>query len=391
MNISNKLYHSIAVAIGSSYVFYAINFSGQLLLARLLSPEDFGVMALVLAVMGMVDLIVGFSIPMAYIQKKETATLFESASTLSLIVGALPVIISVVLYYPLSIYYNEKVALYTFIISLSKPFYAMGNIVIAKMEKNLKFGKSYILRGVALSISLVIAVLMAYFGYEEKSLIARELLSGIFLYVIARYYLGSNISLVYKLEELKDLLAYSLKMLFSRAAELIYFKVPILVIASLYGTVTLGYFSQAFYLASLASTALNPITEKVAFVFYSHSNNDGKNNRKDFRVIALASLVVALPISFILFVFPKEILSFLYGEKWLGSSLYLQYLACFGLLLPLFNNLKSYFYSLGKNSFVAFSYMVGFIVSILFISLGRVEFAFGVSILISLVVLYAKK
>ena len=84
MNISNKLFHSIAVAIGSSYVFYVINFSGQILLARILSPEDFGVMALVLAVIGIVDLVVGVSIPMAYIQKKETATLFESASTLSL-------------------------------------------------------------------------------------------------------------------------------------------------------------------------------------------------------------------------------------------------------------------------------------------------------------------
>ena len=70
MVTKTQLYNSILTSISSSYVFFAINFIGQIILARLLLPEHFGVVATVLAIMGIIDLFVGFSIPMAFIQAK---------------------------------------------------------------------------------------------------------------------------------------------------------------------------------------------------------------------------------------------------------------------------------------------------------------------------------
>ena len=68
-------------------------------------------------------------------------------------------------------------------------------------------------------------------------------------------------------------------MLFSRGAEILYFKVPILFLASTLDKFSLGLFTQSFYLITLIATALNPITEKVAFVFYSNDkNNDNDEN-----------------------------------------------------------------------------------------------------------------
>ena len=387
----NKLYKSIAVSVGSSYIFYAINFIGQLVLARLLMPEHFGVVALVLAVLGMIDLVVGFSIPMAYIQEKETDTLFESAYFLSLLVGILPIILALLLYYPLSIYYNSQIALFTLIVSFSKPFNALGSIIISHVEKSMHFGKSYLLRGIALSSALGIAIVMAYGGFEESSLIAREVLGGVFLFVIAKYYFKETVNLSYNLEEMKDLMRYSVKMIFSRGAELAYFKIPILLIGSFYGTATLGLFAQAFYLVSLTSTALNPITEKVAFVFYSDAKNKNSDSKKDFNTVTLVSLIVALPVSSILFFYPTEILTLLYGEKWIGASEYLKYLAIFGLLLPIFNNLKSYFYSHGLNKHVTISYLLSLIVASIFILVDKIELLFGISILVGLVILCIKR
>jgi len=388
---NNPLYKSIAVSIGSSYLFYALNFGGQLILMRLLMPEHFGIVALVLAVMGMIDLFVGFSIPMAYIQAKESDTLFESAYMLSLVAGFLPIVITLLIYYPLSIYYDPKIALFTILVSLSKPFNSVGSILISHLEKNLHFGKSYILRGIALSSALVVAILMAYSGFEENSLIARELLGGVFLFIIAKFYFKEKVRLNYHFEEMKELMRYSLKMIVSRSAELAYFKIPILLIGSLYGTVTLGLFVQAFYLVSLTSTALNPITEKVAFVFYSHAKNNNSDSKKDFNSVTFITLIVALPVSFVLFLYPEEVLRLLYGEKWIGASEYLKYLAIFGLLLPIFNNLKSYFYSQGLNKYVTASYLISLVVASICIVLGQIEILFGISMFVGLLILFIRK
>ncbi len=372
----NSFLRSILISISSSYVFFAINFVGQLFLARLLSPEDFGVIALVMSIIGVIDLFIGFSIPMAYIREKETDTLFESASSLSFCVGLLPVIIALLIYFPISEYYSPLIGKYVILMTLSKPFLALSAIMIANIEKQLSFGKSYLLRGAALSSSLSISILMAYFGFNEISLIAREILSGVFLFVIVKFNFKGKLSFSYEVHEVKSLITYSLKMLFSRACELAYFKIPFLIIGSLYGTTTLGLFSQAFYLVSLVSTALNPITEKVAFIFYSRTDD----NTSNFRVVNLIIFVVVFPISLALFFFPAEIITLLYGDKWLDSSTYLKYFSIFGFVLPFFNNLKSYFYSQSRNTYVAILYVFGLIIASVVLYMSSVEYAYPMSL-----------
>jgi O-antigen/teichoic acid export membrane protein len=388
---NNPLYKSIAVSVGSSYFFYALNFGGQLILMRLLMPEDFGVIALTLAVLGIIDLFVGFSIPMAYVQAKESKTLFSSAYILSLLVGILPIIISLIIYYPLSIYYNSNIALFALLISLSKPFGAIGSIILANMEKKLHFGKSYILRGIALSSSLFFAIFFAYNEFGIYSLLVREILSSLILFGVAKWYFTEKVAITYQVSEIKSLMHFSTKMIVSRGAEIAYFKIPLLIIGTLYSTATLGLFTQAFYLASLTSTALGPITEKIAFVFYSHAKNNNTCNKKDFNTINLIALIVALPASAILFFYPTEILYFLYGEKWINAGEYLKYLSLFGLLLPIFNNLKSYFYSAGKNNYVTVAYLLALVVAIIFIALDFLTLFYFLSLLVALGVLYMKK
>jgi len=354
-------------------------------------PEDFGIIALTLSVLGIIDLFVGFSIPMAYIQAKESETLFGSAYSLSILIGLFPILISLIIYYPLSVYYNSDIALFVLLISLSKPFGAMGSIMLANIEKKLHFGKSYMLSGIALSSSLSLAIILAYNHFGVYSLVAREIFSGLLLFGVAKWYFTEKIAISYKINEIKSLMRFSSKMIVSRGAEIAYFKIPLLVIGTLYGTATLGLFTQAFYLASLTSTALGPVTEKIAFVFYSHAKNNNTSNKKDFNTINFIALIVALPASAILFFYPIEILHFLYGEKWINAGEYLKYLSLFGLLLPIFNNLKSYFYSAGKNNYVTVSYLLALVVAIIFIALDFLTLFYFLSLLVALGVLYMKK
>jgi len=357
-----------------------MNFLGQLVLMRLLEPDDFGTFALVMSIAGMIDLFVSFSVPMAYIKERETDTLFKSACVLSSVVGFLPILIAIIAYFPLTYYYDPLIAKYLLLVTLAKPFFALSAIMIASVEKQAEFGKSYLLRGGAVSTSLIIAILLAYLGFHELSLIAREILSAVLLFCIVKLYLKIPFSFEFDKKEVRQLLSYSSKMIVSRGAEVGYFKIPFLLIGSLFGTATLGYFSQAFYLISLVSTALNPITEKVAFVFYSQM----EGTKGNFTVINLVILAISLPVSLALFVYPEEIITFIYGEKWVLSSEYVRYLALFGFVLPFFNNLKSYLYSKSLNNVVTFSYVLSLLVSFLLIYLEFILYSYPVSILFGL-------
>ncbi|WP_339386215.1 oligosaccharide flippase family protein [Vibrio caribbeanicus] len=385
--MKNKLYRSIGISVSSSYIFFAINFLGQLVLVRLLRPEDFGVFALVMSISAMIDLFVSFSIPMAYIKERETESLFKSACFLSLVVGFLPLLVSSVAYFPLSHHYDPKIAQYLLIVTLTKPFFSLSAIMIASVEKKAQFGKSYLLAGLSMSSSLVIAISLAYLGFDEISLIVREVLRGVILFFIVKAYLRIPLSFSFDKSEIKRLLSFSSKMILSRGSEVGYFKIPFLLIGSTFGTVTLGYFSQAFYLVSLVSTALNPITEKVAFVFYSQM----ERSKHNFRTINIIILSISFPISIALFTFPGEIISTIYGDKWLESSEYVRYLAIFGFVLPFFNNHKSFLYSEGLNNIVTVAYLFSLCLLIYLLHIDLLVYAYPASIAFGLFIFFLVK
>ena len=364
---------------------------GTLYLVRALLPEFFGELALVLAIIGMLDLCSPLAVPVAYVQEKETDTLFQSAYGLAIRVGFIPVFLAIAIFYPVTILYNEKIALFVVLVSLSRPFTSMSSVLLARMEKGKEFGKSYIIRGSGLVLSLATATLMAANGFEEKSLIARELLGGIFVYIAARLYYRRAIPWDRNKEESKRLLKYSITQMFSRGSELLYMKVPLLLIGSLYGTVTLGLFVQAFYLVSIMNTALAPMTQQVALVFYSEAKNNSQSPHKQISIISWVSLALALPVSLVLLIYPTEVLSILYGEKWLDASGYLQGFAVFGCILPIFNNLKAYFYSVNKSILIGWTYIVCLMIALCLVQVIGIEYIFSASMAFGLVVLMFKK
>jgi len=150
-------------------------------------------------------------------------------------------------------------------------------------------------------------------------------------------------------------------------------------------------FSQAFYLVSLTNTALSTITEKVAMVTYSNSKNENEDPKRQVDWISLLSFALSAPIALVLFIYSEEILMFLYGEKWIGASPYLKGLAVFGCLIPIFSNLKTYFWSIRKTLFVGWVYIVALFGVLLLLKFSSIDYVYSLSITAGVLILYFKR
>ncbi|WP_373032635.1 oligosaccharide flippase family protein [Sulfurovum sp.] len=373
---------------GSQYIFFALNFLGQIALARLLLPEHFGVMALVLSIQGLLEIALSFSVPMAYMHFKETDTLFSSALTLSFVNWLLLMVITSLSLYPIYYFYQEEVALFIFLITIFRWFSSISSIYIARLEKNLDFKTATLITGIATIVAIVFAVSAAFMGANEYSLLTRELIAPLLIFVIAKFYINIPLNFFnFDRDEVQQLFKYSFKMFFSRGTSVLYQRLPFVFIGTYYTANTLGFVSQIFYLSMLYDRLMASFTQKIAFLFYSHSTANSKESKKGFFYINGFILIAGIPVFILFFFFPEWLLYTLWGEKWLDGAIYLKMMAPFALLYPMYENIKSYFYGHAENEKITYANIVGILSYFTIIFFNSDSYMLSLSFSISLLVM----
>lgn len=350
--------NSVLWSSGLLYLFFILNFIGQITLARMLLPEHFGIIVLSLSIIEILKIFFGFSISMAYIRMDNSDTLIGTANFLAVCGWIGMLLFSLLFYYPFSIFFSTKVSLFVVIISFFSIFTYISYIIESDLEKNNNFKKSSFIVGISSFLAMCIAILFAYFGFEEKSLLFREIAGPIILFIISFKYFNKKISFSYDKKELKEMFLFVFKMLFSRGSEIIYLKAPLIIISNISGTTTLGLISQMLYLAQLPAVALGPIANKVSYVFYSNNKNNENLQNNGRNIISILLLIMTLPFFIICYFYSYELLNILWGEKWVNGANYLQQLSAFILIYPIFMNFRTFLYSKLKNELVTITYII---------------------------------
>lgn len=391
MSIAKKAISGTLWMAGISYIGFAINFGTQLVLVRLLVPEDFGLFALGLSIAEILFIFFSFSFSMAVIQIQEAEDLFDTAFYLSLISGFLILLIGGVISICISSHYPLPSVLAFFILCALQPLQGCSYIYSASMEKKLQFKKNAFVRGIATNFSGFGAILLAYLGFGVWSLVGREIITALLMLMGMRWFSDYRFHQKFNKETARKLLSFGYKMLFSRGLEIIYHRVPNFFIGTFAGTRALGLFSQTYYLANLPNTILTPATTNVAYPTYSKIQNDEEKMSKAFSITNYFFVRLLIPLMPILFLYPTEVLRVLYGEKWIGASLVLRYFSIYATFLPLFSNAKTFLYSLGRLLDVSKSYLgqigcisIGLFIALFYNKVSFVALAYSLSVVFGL-------
>ncbi|WP_447968808.1 lipopolysaccharide biosynthesis protein [Nitrospira sp. M1] len=311
-----------------------------ILLARLLDPQDFGLVSLGGALIGICGLFSGLGMKAALIASTdETNKAAFHAFLITTTVGCLftALIAGFASEFALIFGGNEltKICQWMAVIVL---FNAIGLIPDALLSKEMMFGRRIIPAAVSSLSYMLTAVGMAYAGFGLWSLVYGRLVKSCMA-------LLTNVLVCPTLRWLiphkwdpfvaKNLTKFGMTTLGTGLVQYGYEHGDKLVVGKLFGTTQLGFYSQAYTISALTVGQISMITNSVLFPAYATIRDDNTRLAKAFLNSLQMLSAITIPFSMGLLILAPELIIFLIGEKWRASIPLLQIFAFLGLLRPL--------------------------------------------------------
>jgi len=315
----------------------AISFVSNIILARLLSPDDYGIIGMLMIFIAVANTFVDGGFGSALIQKKEPtredySTIFWWNMFLSLVLyGVLYMSApAVARFYDLPLL-SQVLRVQGFVLILN----ALRIIQQNQLRKQLKFKRLASVTVASAVLSAVIAIVLAYLGWGVWALVAQQLmLSGftaILLWVLNKWYP----LLSFSKESFKQLFGFGGFMLLSSLINTIFNNINSLIIGKLFSASTMGYFSQAKKIEDATAMSVTSVVEQVTYPILSEHQNDKNKMRSILKRFNTCTFFIVTPMMLLICLFAEPIVVFLFTEKWLPVAPYLKILALHGIPMGL--------------------------------------------------------
>jgi O-antigen/teichoic acid export membrane protein len=299
---------------------FLLRFISAIILARLLLPEHFGLVAMVTAVTGMAQVIRDLGLATATIQKDnithlQVSNLFwinmATGMLLFLFFSAFSILIS-------KFYGDQRLTAITIVISVT---FLLSNLNVqhkALLSRQLKQGQISLIQLSANLLSIAAAVLMAIGGYEYWALVWREVILNLLNSAGIWFFCPWIPGLPKRNVGTKELLRFGRDLSVTNLIIGIISKIDGLLVGKFFGAVSLGIYRQAFNLVLLPVEQLNRPIVDVAQPTLSRLQSDPERYRRYYQKMLFLIGVMMIPISILIGVFAREIVLFLLGVKWIG-------------------------------------------------------------------------
>jgi len=295
-----------------------IRFIVTIILARLLFPEDFGLMGLASIFIGVIIAVHELGLGSAIIQRKDIDNDHLSTAFWASIVSGILFCLLTILASPFVANFFHEHRVQPILLTLSFVFIigSFSTVPWAILTKNLEFKKIAISELFADIIAGVIAILMALLNFGVWSLVWRMLLGNVvdmaLLWILCKW----RPSILFDFKKFGELFGFSVNVTCSRALNFAQSNIDNLIIGKVLGATALGYYSIAYNFITFPLRRVSWVITRVTFPTFSLIQDDNEEIRKGYlRIIRYISIIVLLAIS-ILFIISPEFVVLIIGEKW---------------------------------------------------------------------------
>lgn len=320
-----------------TFAHQGLQFGITLVLARLLTPAEYGTVAMLSIFIGLAGVFVESGFSSALIQRKEVtdtdlSSVFYFNVAMSVLAASLLCLSSP---WIASFYGMPVLQPLTCLLACGLIIGAFGAVQRALLARELNFRRQCAISIVAMSLSGAAAIWMAFHGYGVWSLAASSIIGGaataILLWILSswrpqRAFSPAAIHSLFRFGSFL-LLSNLLNTLFSRLYELL--------IGKLYSAGDLGYYSRADHTRSLPATTMSTMIGRVAFPIFSAARGDKTVLKAGLRKAISLVMLVNVPAMLGLTVVAKPTVLILFGDQWLPCVPYLQILCIGGAIHPL--------------------------------------------------------
>jgi lipopolysaccharide exporter len=323
------------------------------ILARLLTPADFGVVGMASAAAALVEVIGAFGFDWALVRiKTPSRAHYDTAWTLRLIVGLGTGVLMSMAAYPAADYYGvPAVAPVIIAMSANALIGAFENIGTTDFRREMRFGKEIGLRlaGKLCGFACAVAIAELYSSYWALVLGVTAGRLG----TVAGSYVLSAYRPKWCLSARRDMLSFSIWLLVGNVMDVLRSKFAEILIGRSFGPRSVGFFSMASELSGLATTEFASPINRVMFTRYSSHQRDIGLLREGFQRTSGVIWAVGLPAAVGIGACAHEIINVLLGRQWADAALLLQVLAAAGAINIMASNTHYVYWALARSRFVA--------------------------------------
>lgn len=311
-----------------------ISFIANMVLARLLVPEDFGCIGIIYIFVSFADLLVDSGLAGALIQKKGvTQKDYDTVFTTNFAISVFLYVLIFVSAPFFARYFNIlHLDLYLRIVSISILFRAFFVVQSADLLKNLRFKEISINGIVTTAGSVIVAIVMAIYGLGIWSLVAKNLIQPLLSCIM--YRISSSVKCKFGIDKqsFKQLFGFGWFAMLTSFIDVLYANTVAFIVGKKYTVKDLGYYNQANSLQQIPSYSLALVIKQVLFPHMARIHDD-KEKMKEYsqRVMIVATFAI-FPVMLYLISFAKPIVVLLYSDKWLPSAIFFQILCLEGIV-----------------------------------------------------------
>ena len=310
---------------------YLIQLIISIILARILSPEDFGIIGMTVIFMLIANTLLDSGFGNALIQNKNrNETDYSTAFYFNLAVG---IILYILLYisspYIADFYNTQLLTPVCRALGLSLIFNSLTIAQTAKLTIEFKFKELSIITIITQFITGIIGIILAYLDYGVWALVFQNVGSCILRTILIEYYTKWYPSKPFSKESFYKMFGFGSKLLCSSIINTIYNNLYTLIIGKIYSPREVGYYAQGDKFAVLPSNIFLSVIMKVAYPLMAEVQDNTEKLRTSYKKILRTPIFILYPVLTLIIIYAEPIIILLIGEKWLPSVPILQIL-CLG-------------------------------------------------------------
>lgn len=331
------------------------------ILARILTPSQFGVYGIAVLVLGLLEILTETGINVVLIQEEGKADKFISTAWIvSVFRGILISLVIIALAPFIAGFFGSANALnlirFAALIPLVRGFI---NPSIVKFQKELEFNKEFWFRSFIFLVDTSFAILVGIITKSEYALIWGMLIAAALEVVVSFFIVRPIPKVEFDFAKVKKIISRGKWITLAGTFEYLFQHINDIAVGKLLGIAPLGLYQQAYRVSTLPIWEVGEIFNKVTFPTYIKISEDRQRLKKAFlKVTSVISLLV-IPFGLILFFFAKEVVLISLGDKWLEAVGALRVLAIFGILKAISNSAYSLFLSLRKQEIITLITLLG--------------------------------
>ena len=353
-----------------------IQFVSGIILARLLTPYDYGCIGMLSIFMVLAEAFIDGGFGSALIQKKRPTQ--EDYSTIFFWNLGMAAVMYAVLFFTapaISRFFN--ISLLRDVLraqGLVLFIYAFNIIQKNQLRKKLNFKLLSIVSITSSLISLGITIYMAYKGFGVWALVVQNIVASAIPALVFWFYVHWRPVWTFSWQSFKELFSFGFYMFLTHLLNSFGAQIQGLLIGKFYNPQTMGYYSKAHGVEKMASTSISNVVSQVTYPLYAEAQEDKKQLANMIRRLTMTLSYLTYPLMFILLLCAKPIFVLLYSEKWLPSVPYFQVLCIAGLAYCLQSINYQPIAAVGKSRIMFIWTVIKRTVGIIFMIVGLVFF-----------------